>query len=139
LILYPRIDMAQTKRKRRSKHRGNAAGAIEARGRTSRPPAGSQPRQGAGKAARGANGRPPLKPATLKRAAIKAAGLAVLLFVLTQLGIFGRNQSVGSGLILAVLSFVLYTPLVFATDRWAYTRDQRRRGVAPAEPAGKRR
>ncbi len=28
--------MAQTKRKRRSKHRGNAAGSIEARGRTSR-------------------------------------------------------------------------------------------------------
>ena len=29
--------MAQTKRKRRSKHRGNAAGKVEARGRTSRP------------------------------------------------------------------------------------------------------
>ena len=33
--------MAQTKRKRRTKHRGNAAGTIEARGRTgpqARPP-----------------------------------------------------------------------------------------------------
>ena len=30
--------MAQTKRKRRTKHRGNAAGTIEARGRTGRPP-----------------------------------------------------------------------------------------------------
>jgi hypothetical protein len=30
--------MAQTKRKRRSKHRGNAAGTVEARGRTGRPP-----------------------------------------------------------------------------------------------------
>jgi hypothetical protein len=29
--------MAQTKRKRRSKHRGTAAGTIETRGRTSRP------------------------------------------------------------------------------------------------------
>ena len=28
--------MAQTKRKRRTKHRGNAAGVVEARGRTSR-------------------------------------------------------------------------------------------------------
>jgi hypothetical protein len=35
------------------------------------------------------------------------------------------------------MSFVLYTPLVFATDRWAYTRDQRRRGVTA--PAGKQR
>ena len=30
--------MAQTKRKRRTKHRGNAAGSIEARGRTGRKP-----------------------------------------------------------------------------------------------------
>src|SRR6266516_1140874 len=30
--------MAQTKRKRRTKHRGNAAGAIESRGRTGRKP-----------------------------------------------------------------------------------------------------
>ena len=30
--------MAQTKRKRRTKHRGNAAGTIETRGRTGRPP-----------------------------------------------------------------------------------------------------
>ena len=29
--------MAQTKRKRRTKHRGNAAGTIETRGRTGRP------------------------------------------------------------------------------------------------------
>ena len=61
----------------------------------------------------------------------------MLLFVLTQVGIFGKNQSLGSSLILAVMSFVLYTPLVFATDRWAYTRDQRRRGATA--PAGKRR
>ena len=30
--------MAQTKRKRRTKHRGNAAGSVEARGRTGRKP-----------------------------------------------------------------------------------------------------
>jgi hypothetical protein len=30
--------MAQTKRKRRTKHRGNAAGTIESRGRTGRKP-----------------------------------------------------------------------------------------------------
>jgi Flp pilus assembly protein TadB len=30
--------MAQTKRRRQTKHRGNAAGAVEARGRTGRPP-----------------------------------------------------------------------------------------------------
>jgi hypothetical protein len=30
--------MAQTKRKRQTKHRGNAAGSVTSRGRTSRPP-----------------------------------------------------------------------------------------------------
>ena len=34
--------MAQTKRKRRSKHRGTAAGTIEARGRTGRPPSAEE-------------------------------------------------------------------------------------------------
>jgi hypothetical protein len=134
LILYPRIDMAQTKRKRRTKHRGNAAGSVEARGRTGRPSPNAPPRQGTAKGAKGA--RPPLKPATLKRSATKAAGFAVLLFALTQLGIFGGGQSVASGVILALMSFVLYTPLVFATDRWAYTRDQKRRQATA--PAGKR-
>ena len=41
--------MAQTKRKRRNKHRGNAVGAVEARGRTSKPRAahaGQGPRRG---------------------------------------------------------------------------------------------
>ncbi len=46
--------MAQTKRKRRTKHRGNAAGSVEARGRTGRKPT---PAKG-GKGARGAP-RPP--------------------------------------------------------------------------------
>ena len=34
--------MAQTKRKRRSKHRGTAAGTIEARGRTGRKPTANE-------------------------------------------------------------------------------------------------
>ncbi|HET6871227.1 MAG TPA: hypothetical protein VFH80_35265, partial [Solirubrobacteraceae bacterium] len=34
--------MAQTRRKRRSKHRGTAAGTIEARGRTGRPPSAEE-------------------------------------------------------------------------------------------------
>jgi hypothetical protein len=117
--------MAQTKRKRRTKHRGNAAGMVESRGRTSRPAPGSE-RKGA-PAKRGAQGRRALKPATIQRAVIKAAGFAVLLFVLTQVGIFGRSgQGVAGGAVLAAVSFLLYTPLVYATDRWAYSRDQRR-------------
>ena len=39
--------MAQTKRKRRTKHRGNAAGSIEARGRTGRKPTAEESKQSA--------------------------------------------------------------------------------------------
>ena len=45
--------MAQTKRKRRTKHRGNAAGQVETRGRTGRPPSPDRA-QGGGQA--GAHG-----------------------------------------------------------------------------------
>ena len=34
--------MAQTKRKRQTKHRGNAAGVVESRGRTGRKPTGAE-------------------------------------------------------------------------------------------------
>jgi hypothetical protein len=118
--------MAQTKRKRRTKHRGNAAGIVEARGRTSRP-AADAPRRSSGSGRGGGAAGRALKPATWQRAAIKAAGFALLLFVLTQVGIFGRNQTPAAGALLAAMSLLLYTPIVYATDRWAYTRDQRRR------------
>ena len=39
--------MAQTKRKRRTKHRGTAAGTIEARGRTGRPPTADEKQEAA--------------------------------------------------------------------------------------------
>ena len=115
-----------SKSKRRTKHRGNAAGIVEARGRTSRP-AADAPRRSSGSGRGGGAAGRALKPATWQRAAIKAAGFALLLFVLTQVGIFGRNQTPAAGALLAAMSLLLYTPIVYATDRWAYTRDQRRR------------
>ena len=41
--------MAQTKRKRRTKHRGTAAGTIQARGRTGRPPTADESKSRAGR------------------------------------------------------------------------------------------
>ena len=116
--------MAQTKRKRRSKHRGNAAGMVEARGRTGRPPT---PQERKRAARQPAGQRRELKPPTWQRAVIKAFGFAVLLFVLTQSGLFGKTQTLGSGLILAGMSLLLYIPAAYATDRWAYNRQERRK------------
>ena len=118
------IEMAQTKRKRRSKHRGNAAGSIEARGRTGRKPTGDEVKKSGRQQARD---RRTAKPPSWNGAATKAAALAALLFALTQFGILGKNTSVRQGLLLAAFALILYTPLAYITDKWVYNRMLRQR------------
>ena len=118
--------MAQTKRKRRSKHRGNAAGSIEARGRTSRNQKLSPAEQ---KKADRASAREARlnKPPTWNSAFLKAALMAALLFVFTQIGLFGGNTTISQSLFLSLFALILYTPLAFATDKFVYARAQKRR------------
>ncbi len=87
--------MAQTKRKRRTKHRGNAAGAIEARGRTGRKPTADEQKQSLRQEARQ---RRLTKPPSWNSAALKALAMAILLFVLTQIGILGGDTSPSQGI-----------------------------------------
>jgi type VI protein secretion system component VasF len=112
--------MAQTKRKRRSKHRGNAAGSIETRGRTGRKLTPAEQKKAA------ARGPRTLKPPTWQSALVKAAMMSVLLFVLTRIGLFGKDVPIAQSAVLALFALVMYTPLAFLTDRWAYGRQQRR-------------
>ena len=116
--------MAQTKRKRRTKHRGNAAGAVEARGRTGRPPTPEERKRAGGG---GQAQRRELKPPSWRRALMKAGAMAVVFFALTQLGVIGRNATIASGLVLALFAVALYTPAAYVTDRWAYNRQERRK------------
>ncbi len=109
--------MAQTKKKRRSKHRGNAAGMIESRGRTGRKPTPEEIKKG-----QATRGRRPAKPPTWNSAALKAFAMAVLLFILTQIGILGNDASISQGLFLSVLALLIYTPLAYMTDKWVYAR-----------------
>jgi hypothetical protein len=111
--------MAQTKRKRRTKHRGNAAGSIEARGRTGRKPTAAEQKAASRKTARGKRAA---KPPTWNSAALKALAMAVLLFILTQLGVLGNQASVAQALFLSALALVIYTPLAYTTDKWVYNR-----------------
>jgi hypothetical protein len=117
--------MAQTKRKRRSKHRGNAAGKVEARGRTSRPVQLSKAEQKKADRERSRNSR--TSTPTWNSALIKAAAMAGLLFVFTQIGLFGKDTPIGQSLFLALFAMVLYTPLAYATDKFVYSRAQKRR------------
>src|SRR5918912_2504217 len=100
--------MAQTKRKRRTKHRGNAAGAIEARGRTGRKPTAEEQKKAARQTARD---RRAAKPPSWNSAALKAMAMAGVLFLLTQVHVLGKHTSVAQGLFLAVFAMLIYTPL----------------------------
>jgi hypothetical protein len=116
--------MAQMKRKRRTKHRGNAAGSIEVRGRTGRKLTPEEQKKTARATARD---RRLAKPPSWNSAALKALAMAALLFLLTQVGLLGKGTSIAQGLLLAVFALVLYTPLAYMTDRWVYNRMLRQR------------
>src|SRR5262245_7055665 len=102
--------MAQTKRKRRTKHRGNAAGSIETRGRTGRKPTAEELKAADKSAARGQR---PRKPPSWNSAALKSLFMAVDLFVLVKTGILGGKSSTTTtqALFLAAMAMIIYTPL----------------------------
>ncbi len=108
--------MAQTKRKRRSKHRGTAAGTVEARGRTGRKPTAEEQKKAQ------AGQRRPLKPPTWNSAFLKAALMAAVLFALTQFGLFGDDATLAQSITITVFALLLYTPAAYATDRFVYNR-----------------
>ena len=118
-----------TKRKRRSKHRGTAAGTIEARGRTGRRPTADEQKKLTREEARQ---RRLDKPPSWNSAAVKAAVMAALLFVFTQLGLFGDETPIEQSLLLAAFAMALYTPLAYMTDKWVYNRAQRKKAEAAA-------
>ena len=80
--------MAQTKRKRRTKHRGNAAGVVESRGRTGRRPTAEELRKTSARERR--MNRPP----SWNSAFLKAGLMAALLFLFTRIGVFGSDTSI---------------------------------------------
>jgi hypothetical protein len=119
--------MAQTKRKRRSKHRGNAAGVVESRGRTGRRPTADEQKKASRETAREARAN---KPPTWSSALMKAGLMAALLFVFTRIGLFGSKAQIGQSLTICAFALLLYTPIAYITDRFVYTRAQRRKQQA---------
>jgi drug/metabolite transporter (DMT)-like permease len=115
--------MASTRRKRRTKHRGNAAGVVEARGRTGRAPTPQERKKSAGPGRQRV-----MKPPSWNGAISKALVMSVLLFALTQIGVFGKHVPMSQSFILAAFALILYTPLAYVTDKFVYQRQQRRLG-----------
>jgi hypothetical protein len=126
-----------TKRKRRSKHRGNAAGTVEARGRTGSKPVAPQ------------SGKKDVRSVREERryaeptwtGAITRAGLAsLMLLVLFGVGLTGAKQDILTSVGLAVAAFLIYVPLGYKVDRMFWERRMRKAGrpIPPRPAKGKR-
>jgi len=112
--------MAQTKRKRRSKHRGNAAGTVEARGRTGRPPtAEERKQQERSKRATGRQPKPPTWNAAIKKALLATAFIFLFLLVTNKFRVL-------PALAFSVVAMLLYVPSGYYLDSWIYRRHQRK-------------
>jgi Flp pilus assembly protein TadB len=127
--------MAQTKRKRRTKHRGNAAGSVEARGRTGRKPTEQERRKSGGASLREERR---FQEPTWGGAATRAAFASVLLFVLFVSGVAGQNQGVATAILLSLAAFLIYVPLGYKVDRMFWERRMRKAGRPIPERKPKR-
>jgi hypothetical protein len=117
--------MAQTRRKRRTKHRGNAAGYVEQRGRTSRPPSPEERKAQRRDAAKAARQNRYAKPPSWQRAAVRSLVTTALFVAFVTLAL--RNP-LDQTLALAGFLFLLYIPLGYLTDSFFYKRFQARGG-----------
>jgi hypothetical protein len=115
--------VAQAKRRRRTKHRGNAAGVVEARGRTGRKPTVAEKGGKGAEAARAREkrvsryDRPPSWRGAFIRAGVASAALLVLALLLLH--------SAVQAIVYFVLALLVYTPISYYTDVWMYRRRQR--------------
>ena len=112
--------MAQTKRKRRKKHRGTQAGIVERpHPRSGRAHSSSRTeiRQTARERRQARLDKPPTWSGAMNRAASAAivfGALVILLF----------HEKPAAGVTLAAFMFVLYIPMSYYTDKLIYNRRQ---------------
>src|SRR3954451_5327272 len=117
--------MASTKRKRRTKHRGNAAGIVETRGRTGRKPTQSE---------RKTSGRDTARPHRLDspptwKSAIQRSAIATVLFVVLVGLVF--KQPLGALISISGFVFLMYIPLGYYTEMALYRRRLRQKAQQP--------
>lgn len=128
--------MAQTRRKRQTKHRGNAAGVIESRGRTGRKPTTAEksgdPRDRAREKEKLLDKRD--RPPTWGGAFLKAMIAAIVLLLFVILALNQSNQAIA----LFPVVLVLYTVISYYSDKWIYERRMRKKAQAGGGKAASR-
>ncbi len=120
--------MAQTKRKRQTKHRGNAAGVVESRGRTGRKPTAAEK---AGKPREERIPRQDRPPTWL--GAFYRAMIAAVLMLLVSLFLLGKHSNEAIELFPVVL--LVYVPISYYTDSWMYNRRMRKKAQGGGKAA----
>jgi hypothetical protein len=115
--------MAQTRKKRKTKHRGTQAGTIDRAGRTSRETRQAS-RTTAKKTASERRAQRFERPPTLRSAASRAAVAAVFFGVVVTLLL---HKPAATGVAGAAFAFLFYIPISYMTDRYLYHRYQRRK------------
>ena len=114
--------MAQTKRKRQTKHRGTAAGTVTSRGRTSKPPSADEVKKQKREEARVA--RMTKKP-TWSSAALRS-GLAALFICIFLL--ISTHGKVVTSILFALVAALIYIPAGFYLETYMWRRRMRKSG-----------
>lgn len=117
--------MAQTRRKRRTKHRGTAAGTIATRGRTGRPPTEKERKSQSRTEARE---RRLSTPPTWKNSSTRAGLAAALMFAFVLLT--DKKHQIAPAVLFALFAFVIYVPAGFYIEQFLYHRRQRKKELA---------
>jgi len=119
--------MSKTKKKRKTKHRGNALGMVETRGRTGRKPTASEKTTKGKAGAAASNGPRPNRldnPPTWRNALVRAVFASIAFFGILVLLL--KRPMAASGMV-AVAMVGFYTPLGYFTDLWIYRRRMKRK------------
>jgi Flp pilus assembly protein TadB len=120
------MTMAQTKRKRRTKHRGTAAGTIQTRGRTGRPPSADDKKKQSRLEARERRlNSPPTWKASLTRASIAAV---LMFFFLALVG--PKQHRIESAAIFALFALLIYVPAGYYIELIMYRRRMQKKQQA---------
>jgi hypothetical protein len=119
--------MAQTKRRRQTKHRGNAAGVVESRGRTGRKPTTAEKTGKASASKDKPTNRLEREPTWLG-AFYRAMAAAVVMLLISILLLKKPNEAIA----LFPIVLIAYVPISYYTDSWLY----RRRMASKARQAG---
>ncbi len=122
--------MGQTKRKRQTKHRGTAAGAIKTRGRTGRPPT---PEERKKQDRLSAKERRLSTPPTWRASFIRA-GIACVILLAFMLFTTKGNNRLAVIAVVVVAAMVIYVPGGYYMELFIFRRRQRAKSRGKGSP-----